>query len=98
MGAAPHFTINGVACALDIDDQGRIITESVGPQGPEADVVMKCPWVQRYQLIRGLLNSFSASALGVIRFSAFAYPDSPNLLAFSNGQITGIKPRTRPDG
>jgi hypothetical protein len=99
MGAGINFAINGVPCALDIDGMGeRAITESVGSQGPEADVVLKCAWSERYKLIKGLLNSFTAAGLGIIRFSAYPYPDSPNLVALSVGPVSGVKYLTRGDG
>lgn len=91
--ASNHFYILGVPCSIPIEEMGeRAIVERVPPSGPEADVLIKCPYNQRFNVVKGLLGGAIATGRTVSYLSPLAYPPSPNLRCTTIGEIRGLRP------
>lgn len=85
--------INGVTCTIACREDGSEgVIENVSPQGPEATVLYKCPYLQRYQLIKGLIGSAVYSGGKVVRTLPTAYLPSSNLYCMEIGEIRGMAP------
>ena len=89
------LTIGGVSCTIALEDLGdSAIVESVSQDGgPEANVVFRCAYGDRYTLARALLGTSVAVGRTIVRTLPFAYPPSPNLYCLAIPEIKGIKPR-----
>jgi len=86
--------INGVTCAMDLRGGGdSVITEQVTPDGPQAQVILKCFWEDRWKLIKALMGSNTLDNSNTIqRKIPFAYPSREGLFCTAIPEIRGLKP------
>jgi len=95
MSLSPFLNVLGVPVSIAVEDVGsRAVVERVTSNGPEADVMFKCPYNQRFTVVRGLLGGVVATGKTLTRLYPLRYPPSPNLFCTSIGDITGLKPFT----
>lgn len=94
-GLSPQFSILGVPVSIYTEGLGdRAVVERWPSSGPEADVVFKAPYDQRYTVIKGLRGGMVATGRTFTYLPPLRYPPSPNLLCTAIGDVTGIKPST----
>jgi len=97
--ASPSLNFLGAPVSIALEDMGdRAIVERWGPDGPEADVMFKCKWSDRYLVIKYLRGGVIGSGRTVTYLAPASYPSSPNLKCTSIGELRGIKPRTLDSG
>jgi hypothetical protein len=79
---SPPFLINGVACALNIEQFGeRAFEETSGPEGKRASMKIKCANADLEALRIGLLGTVTFVGRTIKRLPPFQYPaDSSGLM------------------
>lgn len=89
---SPPFIINGVSCALDFEGMGeRCFGETSGPEGRQAWMRIKYPFLSIDEVRIGLLGSVSAVGRTIVRTNPFVYPADPTglMICTSMADFTG---------
>lgn len=92
MPVSPPFTIDGISCEVYTPDDGaQAITETYGPGGPTATMIIKCDWGDRQRVIRRLLGRSTETGRVINQIAPLQYADAPgNLWVCTSVDVSGI--------